>query len=282
MSRGSGLPRWAGWAFLIVIEVGPIAASVGAGIFGTLLSMTPDVWGFLVGMLVCGVFALAIPLMKRAPEFKLLLHRAATSDEKATTLRHALEAMLQNTLVSIDANTNQNRVSLYHYHDGRFLMLARYSSNPELARDGRGVYPTGQGVIGQVWLEEFAVGSMPAAPERWNRIMVDRYGFGEEEAQGISMKARRIGGFTIRHQDRCVGVVMFESLDASGFQVPTLEAARDAITGSPLSVLVGRWGKLFPAVEAWDAAKVRRAPAMKRSPEPHWQQAVKATPPTPA
>ena len=226
-------------------------------------------------MVVCGIFAIAIPLMERAPSFKRLLNKAATSDGKARALRGVLDSVLQSTLDGIDLHSNQHRASLYFYHDQGFHMLARYSSNPVLALPGRGVYRIDQGFIGQAWLEEFVIGTLPANPDRWVRSLVSNYGFTESEAKSISMQSRKMGGFTIRYQGRSVGVVMLEALDPDGLPESALRRAKEIVDDSPLSDLVGRSAAFFPAIEAYEDGLAARANMAILNPT--WRQVRRTT-----
>lgn len=167
-------------------------------------------------------------------------------------LRHTLEALLQKTLESVERNNNRFRASLYYFHEGRFHMIARYSSNPQLSVQGRLSYSIDQGVIGRVWLEEFAIATMPKDPNKWVDHAVRTYGFSLSDAEKVSMRARKLGGFTIRSANRCVGVVMLETFEPDDLSVSIMDKCRDHIEGTPLAEIVAKSATLFPAVEAFE------------------------------
>lgn len=251
------MKRFFAIALFIASEVVPILASIAVGIFGTIWQTTDSV-SWLIWMLISGFVALLTPVLTRTDRYRRFIKWTMSSGARARALQHVLETMMQDALVKIDRNKNSCRVSLYFFHESRFHMIARYSSNPELSKPGRKSYPIDQGVIGKVWIEEFALASMPKDPKKWIRNAVSVYGLDEADAQAVSMKARKLGGFTIRSSARSVGIVMLESYEFDDVSQESVERFRDHILTTPLAEIVDKSALLFPAVEDFESSKSKR------------------------
>ena len=109
------------------------------------------------------------------------------------------------------------RISVYK-HDGRaFVMLGRYSKNPNFNQHGRGIYPDNQGCIGAAWAqggEAFEAG-LPdpnETPGLFLEANYQRWSMPYETSNELTMKSRSFAAFALesRNQHR-IAVVVFES-----------------------------------------------------------------------
>ena len=114
------------------------------------------------------------------------------------------------------------RASFYAWDDkgsvgNEFVYLARESNDPVLKRKGRDRFPGNQGVISEAWHHKDGMASYFASKSVKTEAdvvkdMVDKYGFTQESANGLTMKSKVILGHVIVGRYGKLGVVIVESL----------------------------------------------------------------------
>ena len=125
--------------------------------------------------------------------------------------------------------TSSERISLY-VHDGQnFVMIGRYSKNPDFAKKGRGIQPENEGVMGMAWREGKAfVDDLPGCDgnddfEYLRRTELD-WRIDRSIARKFVMKSRTLGAYAIDdNSGKKVSVIIFESMNAQGFQLQELD-----------------------------------------------------------
>jgi hypothetical protein len=147
--------------------------------------------------------------------------------------KHQL-SLLANT--DLDFNDTE-RISVYKHDGEAFVMLGRYSKNPDFDRRGRGFYPDNEGVIGQAWHHGEAVaddlpdfGEDPAGYIRCSR---EDWGIPEEVTRDFTMKSRNYVAFALEHPVRLerIAVVVFESVIVGKLNVEGLRRALETAEG---------------------------------------------------
>ncbi|WBU36893.1 hypothetical protein [Homoserinibacter sp. YIM 151385] len=196
--------------------------------------------GFALRFVVRPTYAEAVRRMERAE---------AVSAQTSSALESALHSLLVRLARHCELDSSHQRVSIYLQHGEEFVILARYSSNPELAKVKRTTYPSVQGVIGRAWQgrEEF-VRRLPESPDEGIRHQVEHYGFTEEEARAVSTRSRSICGFRIDHADRSLGVLVMESLNKQGVSQRSLDAAKNSLLLESAGKILYASSPSFPAI----------------------------------
>ena len=130
---------------------------------------------------------------------------------------YLLEHQIQILFTQIDLGNN-DRISVYSHEEQAFIMLGRYSPNPEYKKPGRGIYPDDQGCIGEAWRQGKSIISNIPNPgtKGYYREML-RWNITENIANSLQMKSQCYVGYAIHnnHRNR-IAVIVFESIDPSG------------------------------------------------------------------
>lgn len=198
------------------------------------------------------------------------LKDAHVAREKCETFKSALKSVgddyfgIWKNILSIWAGelsfTASERISVYKHSGTAFLMLGRYSLNPNFAKRGRATYPANQGCIGEAWRS--AHGSCIANhlpdPARglqgYQQAQEQAWNLPPDVTRDLSMKPRVIAAFCVLNATgtQRQAIVVFEStrvrtlneavlrqyldqkgnsqivlmMDALKFQEPSLELAK--------------------------------------------------------
>lgn len=118
---------------------------------------------------------------------------------------------------------NNERISLYKHEEqeNSFIMIARYSSNPNLKKPGRVFYPDNQGCIGKAWEHKSSfVDNLPEPDTpKYYQILNSDWNIDEQTAKRMTMKSRTISAFSISNADEeRIAVLVFESTRIRGFK----------------------------------------------------------------
>lgn len=146
----------------------------------------------------------------------------ADSAAKSDALGQAMQVLLRNLAEHCNTDANNDRVSVYYFHDDRFVMLSRYSLHPDYKRAARKDYPTNQGAIGEAWLVGSAVLTLPTTRAKWEQRLVSKYGYSKEEAKALRMHSTSIAARRVEVGHNAVGVIVFESTDEDTVTQQTL------------------------------------------------------------
>ncbi|MDX7827490.1 hypothetical protein SJR89_10285 [Aeromonas caviae] len=151
------------------------------------------------------------------------LHRSKVSEIHSSLV----ESWLKGIAKSIDLDTH-SRVSIYHEDDESFSILARYSQNPALSKMHKQRFALNQGVISQSWEHgrwyECEAPSYTTDKGEYNKYMMARYKYTQEELDAIKMKSCRYFGLAIVDVDDHIGVILFESTKQENFSEDVQES----------------------------------------------------------
>ena len=139
-----------------------------------------------------------------------------------------------------------DRISLYRYDSGNFVMIGRYSEQPEFKAPGRAIYPAAQGVIGQAWRSAAGrafVNNLPdpeADLEAYKEQNARLFGFPMEVVDGLRMRSRTIGAYVLKDWNGLgrAAVLVFESLEPNRFADDELAEIAAGLHGEQLSLLL--------------------------------------------
>lgn len=236
--------KW--WAPQSFLTLGTISSLVW-GVYGENAA-----WAFwvAVGLLVAAVVAqLALQrpsYMKLSSDFDKLKEDTdaerndlkADSAAKSDALGQAMQVLLRNLAEHCNADANNDRVSVYYFHDDRFVMLSRYSLHPDYKRAARTEYPTTQGAIGEAWSVGSAVLTLPVTRAKWEQKLVSKYGYTKEEAKALRMHSTSIAARRVEVDHNAVGVIVFESTDEDTVTQDTLDSVDDSKIFAALAEMI--------------------------------------------
>lgn len=112
-----------------------------------------------------------------------------------------------------------HRISVYFEYSGLFLILGRFSSNPQLAVTRTIQFPLDKGALSKSWeqeyYEDFNCPEFSVKPNAKNNpyytYQNKHYGFDKEKVDKMNMKSCNYIGFRINDNGMPVGVILFES-----------------------------------------------------------------------
>lgn len=168
----------------------------------------------------CGVIA-NLRYSKKLGDYHQLHEKVQALEDQLADAKggyfYLLEHQLQILFAQIGLNNN-DRISVYSHEEQAFIMLGRYSPNPEYKKPGRGIYPDDQGCIGEAWRQGKAIISNIPTPgtKSYYREML-RWNITESVADSLRMKSQCYVGYAIHnnHRDR-IAVIVFESTASCG------------------------------------------------------------------
>lgn len=98
------------------------------------------------------------------------------------------------------------RISLYKYSNGKFILIGRSSPNPEYDKRGQTNYSAMQGCIREAWKHgEFTILNLPNPQtdlEKYSQELYEKYGIPVEISQSFRMKSRSYYGLAIHDNTR--------------------------------------------------------------------------------
>ncbi len=99
-----------------------------------------------------------------------------------------------------------DRISLYKYSDGKFLLIGRSSPNPEFDKRTQTAYSPMQGCIREAWKDgECTILNLPNPQtdlEKYSQELYEKYGIPIEISQKFRMKSRSYYGLAIHDNTR--------------------------------------------------------------------------------
>ncbi|KTS14403.1 hypothetical protein [Microbacterium testaceum] len=171
------------------------------------------------------------------------------SAKKSAVLEQSMLVLLRYIADHCGANANSDRVSVYYFHDDRFVMLARFALHPDFRGAGRAEYPASQGAIGDAWSRGSIAMELPTSRKQWERALVAKHGYTSEQAAALAMHCVGIAALRIEVDRRAVGVIVFESTEPDRVSQATLETAKESKLFAALSELVSVSALLTPRGE---------------------------------
>jgi hypothetical protein len=122
---------------------------------------------------------------------------------------------------------NKSRISIYRHEGAHFIMLARFSIDPNKRKTGRGFYPAEQGCIGAAYRDgESIIQSFPD-PSTDAYVQANlRQSVPAAVVAGFKMKPRSIVAFAIAERDTYDRplVLVYESTEESAFVLRRLKS----------------------------------------------------------
>lgn len=218
----------------------------------------PGVWLLGVGVALA-LLAFAAEMIVQRPSYMKLSQLREDAERDALKKSEALERALKILLIRLGAycklTGHSDRFSVYYFHDGEFVMVARYAKNPTFAAKGRGRYPADQGAIAQAWSEPKgqALVSMPATKDAWRRA-AKKQGLTDEVIAGLSMRSHGLAGYRLEAGDSSVGVLIAESESHNRITQTHLDLIAGSHIASAIAELVAAFAMMTPAGESIVAA----------------------------
>jgi hypothetical protein len=249
----------------------PRVLSVAATVFGIVWGAyggqiwSDGRWALIVAILLAILSVIAEAFLQRPSYMKLRQLQEDAEREsrrKSVAIEQSLTILLRKLAEHCGIATNNDRISVYYFHDGQFVMPARYSIHPVYGGSRRKFYPIGQGAIWDAWDKGSVVTRLPATREIWEQRLVSNHGFSQAEASAMGMQCRSIGGIRIMHEHHGVGVLILESLDPEGVTQSTLNTAGSSMIYAALAELIAGQAVMTPRVEE----VVKEAELKKRTP----------------
>lgn len=153
--------------------------------------------------------------------------------------------ILEETLKLLAENINfgdNERISVYKHDGSAFIMLGRYSSNPEFNKPGRAIYPDNQGCIGEAWRNgSVEAHSLPLAFDLYCQKLSQTWRFEREVVSSFKMRSRSIAAYGINSRSgRRVAVIVFESIDPKHLDTQKIESALNRSESQRISYLLGK------------------------------------------
>ena len=154
-------------------------------------------------------------LKKRVSELEDILEQS--KDDYFQLIENHL-AILANDKIGL---SDKERVSIYKFEEDTFIMLGRYSKNPEYCKRGRGQYPANEGIIARAWQNgEAFVANLPDPcneEDRYLEEMKNTWGINKSTVRNFKMKSRCYYGFAIENaEQQRIAVVVIESVNPEG------------------------------------------------------------------
>jgi hypothetical protein len=227
--------------------------------------MSPYQWsagGLAVGLsgVVAAVLAFFAEIIVQQPSYMKLSQLREDAERKAQIKTEALENALRILLVRLgdycELTGQSDRLSVYYYHDGEFVMVARHAKNPILAKRGRGRYPVGQGAIGKAWDEDHgqALVKIAGGNGAWNRE-ARKQQFTDEEIAKLTMRSVGLGGYRLEAENQSVGVLIIESTTPNRIEQEHLDKIAGSYIVVAIAELVAAFALMTPAGETLIAEK---------------------------
>lgn len=228
-------------------------------------AISTDQWKFpSLALLLLGaglaVMAFLAEFIVQRPSYMKLSALREDAERKAQIKTDALENALRILLVRLadycDLTGQSDRLSVYYFHDGEFVMVARHAKNPIFAKRGRGRYPVGQGAIGKAWNEDHgqALVKIAGSVGAWNRE-AKKQRFSDDEIAKLTMRSVGLGGYRLEVDNQSVGVLIVESTTPNRIAQEHLDKIAGSYIVVAIAELVAAFALMTPAGETLIAEK---------------------------
>lgn len=207
---------------------------------------------FFFGSLLLGIAAMLLQRWK--PTYGMLKedleHVRRVNEQRGEAVEQTLQTLLQILATHCGADQQSDRVSAYYFYENEFVMIARYSRNPEFSVAGRIKYAIDSGVIGEAWrlVEGIQVRTFPPTRKAWLRRM-GASGLASWEAENLTMQSVMIAAMRIESGGRSVGMLVFESIEENSVGFSTLDRAKGSLMFQAIADFVEARSPLTPRAE---------------------------------
>lgn len=145
------------------------------------------------------------------------------------------KVLLSNLFYKLEFNAHE-RISIYKHEKDKFIILGRYSSNPELRKIRRKIYDEGEGFINKAWISETGELEIPELPDYENdkkayyKNICEVHPISKEVFADIRMKSRcyYLKAVTSHNNIDRIAVIVFESSAPNRFDVQKINDILDA------------------------------------------------------
>lgn len=148
------------------------------------------------------------------------------------------------------------RISLYKYEssDNHFILLGRYSGNPEYDKKGRAVYKANQGCIAKAWQDgTYYVNDYPDYNQDPNAYIERSKEDNLTQAivKKMLMKSRMFFGYRLHDESgrNAIAIVLIESTCPDRYTEKELKVIFDGHAGQYLSKLTFALSSMMPSIE---------------------------------
>jgi hypothetical protein len=226
------------------------------------LGLDGDRWSWLFawpGLLLAPAVAVSgfggYMVWRRDPGIKTLQRKVGRLEDALQQHHRDYYDLLRLELVTLATElefSHSERISVYKHDGHAFVMLGRYSSNPEYEKRGRGYYPDDQGCIRDAWRNgEAVIDQLPdpaSDPERYADLFQIKWNIDRETTEKLRMKSRSYAAFAIEETARArhTAVIVFESTRTNVLARDKLRQAMDA-EGGRISRFLERTRSLEPS-----------------------------------
>jgi len=227
--------------------------SQGSSSWKELVFYNHNLYFFLAAL---GFFFGNIFMWRRSPGIKSLRQRVSQLEDILEQSKEDYYQLFEKQL-AILANDklglrDTERVSVYKYEESKFIMLGRYSKNPEYCKRGRGQYPANEGCIAKAWQNgEVFVASLPdprTEEEHYLDKMKNTWGINKSVARNFKMKSRCYYGFAIENaEQQRIAVVIIESVNPEGLVKDEINRVLVGGEGKAIANFLERMQRLEPS-----------------------------------
>lgn len=225
----------------VVDRYGGLAAStIGSLILAFSGALTPSLENLLQyhrwqTLVVYGGATLAVlgacSLARASTKVEMLLSQNSQLRDLVKSLGTDIEEKWRHILIQI-ANEckldNAGRISIYRHEGSNFIMLARFSTDPDKRKTGRGFYPSDQGCIGDAYRhgESVAMSIPDPATQAYFQTHAQSWKVPVHVASAFKMKSRSIVAIAVEEKDTYERplVLVYESVNEKAFALRRLRA----------------------------------------------------------
>lgn len=255
----AGEPAGAPWWRVIAVrswlrEYWPELISAASTIFfagwsvwasGGFPSLTdPKFWishgGWVAALVAIAWTVTGVCIVRRRQSCAKLTSDLGICQEELARMHGHVRAIIDATLMDIarpllefgKRPDNSERISAYRFdHDtGGFVLVGRFSDNPDFSTTGRPVYPGKQGCIGDAWANGKGVLRLPAPgceaePAEDYVVCHQKSGLDAETVRGLRMWSRLLYARRLEDSGSPVAVVVVEATEARRWSEDDLDHA---------------------------------------------------------
>ena len=234
-------------------------------------------WLWPVGGAVSAALVLFGTIFFFKPSYKDLAISKAKAEKDSEEFRAALQGAVDQLIIQLHdyicGDVVDCRVSVYSVEEDEFVLLGRYSQNPNLERRGRPSYPLDQGTIGKAWAKQFAIENDPEPDrQKWEAGLGDR-GFSASEAAALTMHSRSVYAQRLDRGSEKVGVLVFECEAQERFTLNAFRKVDKSHLAKALAEITRASHVHLPRVQERLEERQNRQPLVV-VPEPAWKQSV--------
>jgi hypothetical protein len=165
-------------------------------------------------------------------------------------LKKSLRALMEE--INIHEH-HEYRISLYVHDKDHFMLLSRYSDNPEFSKVGRSIYPDSQGILGLAWQKgEYCADSFPdpsVEENLWIEMQKKRGGIKDENIpKHFKMKSREYFACALREpqEKNKIAVLVLESTLNKSLNLKKVRKLIKSPKGEVLNELLVQYKRYSP------------------------------------